>query len=231
MTESRQKLVMDAKLIAERHVIERYLAGQLSEDEADAFENTLEEQPELARDVERIARMKTGFAVLERRGELAALLEHKAPRTRRLAWLAAAAVVLAIAVVALRPAVPAPALLIASSLEKLSLPSEKPVPLRASIELTRARGIGADAELVSGKEPGAAELELVTGTAGTPYRAELISIDVNGARPVGTLDVTANSRGVVRLFASLHALLPGPYLLRLTPADGTPPIEYSLAVR
>ena len=68
---------MDAKLIAERHVIERYLAGQLSDEEADAFEVLLEAQPDLARDVERIARMKTGFAVLERNGELALLLARR----------------------------------------------------------------------------------------------------------------------------------------------------------
>ncbi|HTU65244.1 MAG TPA: hypothetical protein VMF52_04805 [Steroidobacteraceae bacterium] len=223
---------MDAKLIAERHVIERYLAGQLSEDEADAFENSLEEQPELARDVERIARMKTGFAVLQRRGELAALLEHKAPRTKRLAWLAAAAVVLAIGFVALRREAPEPAALIAESLAALSLPSETPVPLRASISLARARGVGADAELFSsGTEQGAAELELAAGPPGTRYAVELLAIDVNGARPVANLSTTANSRGVVRLFTSLHGLAPGPYLLRLTPADAAPPLEYSLAVR
>ena len=49
---------MDAKLISERHLIERYLAGQLSDEEADAFERALEANPALARDVERIARSR-----------------------------------------------------------------------------------------------------------------------------------------------------------------------------
>src|SRR5258707_8902658 len=94
MAESEQDQVMDAKLIAERQVIERYLAGQLSDAEADAYEARLELQPELARAVEQIARMKTGFAVLERRGELAKLLAHPvAPPIRRAPWLAAAAAV------------------------------------------------------------------------------------------------------------------------------------------
>src|SRR3954469_6694082 len=114
---------MDAKLIAERHVIERYLAGQLSDDEADAFEEFLEAHPELTRDVERIARMKTGFAVLERGGALTELLAPRgAPRARRVAWIATAAVVvLALGFVVFRNTakIPPPAL-VAASLKALS---------------------------------------------------------------------------------------------------------------
>src|SRR4051794_10172124 len=92
---SEQDQVMDTKLISERHVIERYLAGQLDDAEADAFERSLEAHPELARDVERIARMKTGFEVLQRRGELAKLLAQPpvAPANHRSIWVAAAAAV------------------------------------------------------------------------------------------------------------------------------------------
>jgi hypothetical protein len=45
MAGSEQDQVMDAKLISERHVIERYLAGQLTDAEADAFERALERTP------------------------------------------------------------------------------------------------------------------------------------------------------------------------------------------
>ena len=96
---------MDTNHIADRQVIERYLAGQLSDAEADAFERDLEAHPALARDVEQVARMKTGFAVLQRRGELAKLLAQPvAPRQRRTAWVAtAAAVVLAVGFMASAP--------------------------------------------------------------------------------------------------------------------------------
>jgi len=179
MAGSEQDQVMDAKLISERQVIERYLAGQLSDAEADAFEQTLEAHPEFARDVERVARLKTGFAVLQRRGELAKLLAQPvAPPNRRPVWVAAAAaVVLTLGFLAFRqsemPA--APATLLAASLDKLSSRSESPIPLLASVALARARGMGADAELkASVTAPGAAELELSTGAEpGTHYAIDL----------------------------------------------------------
>lgn len=228
---------MDAKLISERHVIERYLAGQLSDAEADAFERALEAHPELARDVERIARMKTGFEVLERRGELAKLLAQPvAPPKRRVAWVAAAAaVVLALGLLVFRQAEPpGPATLLAASLDALSSRSESPIPLRASVALARARGMGADAELTSsGKQAGAAELELATGgAAGTPYAVELLAIDSAGARAVSTVTgAKTDASGAVHVFVSLQALAPGPYLLRLTPPDESAAIEYSIALR
>lgn len=238
MAGSRQNLSMDAKLISERHVIERYLAGQLGDDEADAFEVYLESHPQLAQEVERIARMKTGFAVLERRGELDALLqESAAPRSRRTAWMAAAAVaVVALGFIAFRQATDADAIAmrLASTLQTLSLPSESPVPLRASMSISRARGMGADVEVTSsGTAQGAAELEFATGgPPGGPYIAELIAANGAGTQPLARVgDAVANADGVVRLYLSLHALEPGAYLLRFTPPGGGDPIEYSLRVR
>src|SRR4051812_22804392 len=129
MGDSEQDQSMDSKLISDRQVIERYLAGQLSDAEADAFERDLEARPELARDIEQIARMKTGFSVLERRGELAKLLARPvAPPKRRAAWVAvAAAAVLAVGFMAFRQAdTPAPATLLAASLKALSARSDSP---------------------------------------------------------------------------------------------------------
>lgn len=238
MTGSRQNLVMDAKLISERHVIERYLAGQLRDEEADAFEVYLESHPQLAQEVERIARMKTGFAVLERRGELDALLQEPvAPRSRRTVWMAAAAVaVVALGFIAFRQVTDAggQALRLAASLQQLSLDSESPMPLRASVSIARARGMGADAELTSaGTAQGAAELEFATGgPPGGPYVAELIPANDGAAKPLARIgNAQANAEGVVRLYLSLHALEPGAYLLRFTPPGGAAPIEYSLRIR
>ena len=60
MADSEQDQVMDAKLIADRQVIERYLAGQLSDAEADAFERDLEANPELAREILVVAEQYDG---------------------------------------------------------------------------------------------------------------------------------------------------------------------------
>ena len=228
---------MDAKLISDRQVIERYLAGQLSDAEADAFERDLEAHPALAREVEQVARLKTGFEVLERRGELARLLAQPvAPPKRRMAWVAtAAAVVLAVGFVVFRQGeTPAPATVLAASLRALSSRSDSPIPLRASVALARARGMGVDAELDStGKSPGAAELELSTGAPpGSHYAIELLAADSASAPPVATLpDAAADARGAVHLFVSLHAMPAGRYLLRLSPTDAGAPIEYLIAVK
>jgi len=237
MAGSEQDQVMDTKLTTERHVIERYLAGQLSDEEADAFERALETHPELARDVERIARMKTGFAVLERRGELAKLLAQPvATSHRRPVWVAAAAaVVLALGFLVFRqPETSVTAPLLAASLAALSSHSESPIPLRSSLALARARGMGFDAELTSsGKSAGAAELELATGAGTvTHYAVDLLAVDSAGAPSVAKVpDVVTDATGTVRVFVSLHALAPGRYLLRLSPADAGAPIEYLIALR
>jgi hypothetical protein len=129
---------------------------------------------------------------------------------------------------------PAPATLLALSLDALSRHSDSPIPLRASVSLARARGMGADAELdATVNAPGAAELELSTGGAGgTHYSVELLALDSVGARPMAKLpDAATDDSGALRLFVSLQAVKPGPYLLRLTPADGGAPVEYSIAVR
>src|SRR4051812_29352244 len=189
MADSEQDQVMDAKLISDRQVTERYLAGQLSDAEADAFERDLEAHPALAREVEHVARLKTGFEVLERRGELTRLLAQPvAPPKRRMAWVAtAAAVLLAVGFVVFRQGeTPAPATVLAASLHALSSRSDSPIPLRASVALARARGMGVDAELDStGKSPGAAELELSTGAPpGSHYAIELLAADSASAPPV-----------------------------------------------
>jgi anti-sigma factor RsiW len=217
------------------HVIERYLAGQLSDAEADAFERNLEENPEVARDVERVARMKTGFEVLARRGELAPLLKQRQARTHRKAWAtAAAAALFALGYLAMRNSpLPAQPTLLASSLASLSRHTEAPVPLRASISLARARGMGADVVLESpGTTPGAADLEIATGAVpGAHFSAELLAARAGGGTLGSATGLAANADGVVHLFLSLQPLPAGVYLLRLTPAGAGAPLEYSVAIR
>src|SRR5712691_3507721 len=81
---------MESTQIDARHVIARYLAGQLPDDESDAFERALSERPELRDQTEQTLRFKEGLARLQERGELAALLQPSA-RNRWLPYAAAAA--------------------------------------------------------------------------------------------------------------------------------------------
>ena len=62
------------------HLIERYLDGRLSETESRRFEAYWIENPDLIRDLERGARLKSGLAGLRESGELPSLMRLKESR-------------------------------------------------------------------------------------------------------------------------------------------------------
>src|SRR4029453_3357903 len=66
--------VMERQRIDDEHIVARYLAGQLDEAEAAAFEKHYENDRDVVREIERTLRMKEGLAVLNERGELDALM-------------------------------------------------------------------------------------------------------------------------------------------------------------
>ena len=142
MTDPAQIPNMDAKQIAELHVIERYLADQLTDEEAHAFEAYVEAHPEVTRDIENISRMKAGLASLRQRGELAPLLV--AERPRKPLWLllaaAAAAVLVAVLVVPRYLGGGSNLPVLAASAQQLLGENEKPLPISARLLVGRARG-------------------------------------------------------------------------------------------
>ena len=82
---------MQRTQVDSEHSSERYLADQMSPQEAAEFEKLCLEHPEVYRDIEATLRLKEGLAVLQERGELERLLRV---RPRRQFIKAAAAVVL-----------------------------------------------------------------------------------------------------------------------------------------
>src|SRR6185295_15926348 len=88
---------MDAKQIAERQIVERYLANQLSDPEAEAFEAYIEAHPEVIKDIVLVSRMKCGLATLHERRELAALVQARR-RARMPVLIAASVAAVALAV-------------------------------------------------------------------------------------------------------------------------------------
>src|SRR5688572_32105538 len=80
----------------------RYLAGQLSPTELQAYEQHLLESPDAVQELEATARMKVGLANLRDAGQLERLLrEAPAPRLRRTGIALAAAAALAVIAVGL----------------------------------------------------------------------------------------------------------------------------------
>jgi len=229
---------MDATQIAERQVIERYLANQLSDAEADAFEAYVESHPEIARQIELVARMKSGLHVLQRRGELRSVLTPPRSWLRHPALLAGTAASIAVAgLLWFRSADMPETPLLARSFAQLRGGDGESLKLGATVLLVRSRSAahGAEIELpASGAAATAYELALDTGDS-TPlrhYSVELLRFTGNQLAPVARLkDAEAAADGSVHVYLKASVLSAGSYFIRLSAAPGEAPLEFSLRVR
>jgi hypothetical protein len=216
---------MDASQIAERHVVERYLANQLTEDEAQAFEAYVEAHPEVTREIELAARMKSGLFTLRSRGELTQLLTIRARRRfGPLALIAASVAAVAVAVVLLmrQSGTMAEHAMLAMNAQGR--------PISAHIALTRTRGEPTDSLPLP---PSATVAELIVepdaATAPKVYSVELFKVD-GQLKPVAALPgVAASADGKLHLFVRAEALEAGNYLVRLA-GNGDAPVEFLLRV-
>lgn len=235
MPESPQIPNMDAKQAADQLLIERYLAGHLTDADADAFEDLLLRHPELSGEVERVARMKTGLALLRERGELTALLKEPPRDWYQKSWAAAAAVLVCAFGLGLYFATvgsSAPALL-ANSLAELSRQAGAPMNVVKVVAISRTRGAGDLLSLDSSNDaPGAIELRLSTGAQpAAVYSAELLRTGPDGLESLGRVPgVGISTDGTATFFVSAETLSPGDYLIRLWPAEGDMPLEFPLRV-
>ena len=79
-------------------IAQRYLAGQLSPEEQEAYEQYFIHNPDAVRELEATARMKVGLASLRDSGQLDSLLQAAPTTSRRAALMAIAASVAVIAI-------------------------------------------------------------------------------------------------------------------------------------
>jgi hypothetical protein len=234
MVTPQQTQDVDAKQIAERHLIEGYLAGRLSEADADALESLVATQPELAMQIEQVARMKVGLDILRRRGDLARLLQERPGSRYRAAWVAvaAAASLALVAFLALRPASP-PVAMLASTLEGLADSRGAARKIAATYLLTSERAAAAPARIgVFDGEDEAIELRFdAAAAAGFPFTVEILRAEGGSLRSITRADAVPGSPdGNVVVYVAARALLPGDYLFRLTPASGEPSLEFAARV-
>jgi hypothetical protein len=207
---------MDAKQIAERQIVERYLANALSEQEAEDFEAYVETHPEVTREIELLARMKSGLATLRDRGELREILEKPAPRAfKPMALIAASVAALAVAAILLtnQRASNDHSPLMAALSEELSISSR--------LVLVRTRGDFPPA-LAHPHAGTAAEFEITpqASAATDAYSVALFRLEGPEARPVGQPQpLTTAANGRVRFYVRAEALTPGDYLVRLAGGD------------
>lgn len=231
MAESLQIADMDAKQIAERQVIERYLSGQLSEEDAQAFEAYVEAHPEMIREIETIARMKSGLATLQKRGELAALLKPDVP-----AWYRRPAIVAALAagVAAVVFFIAQPLGLdrggapLAATLQQLAGKRGSVPTISSRLSLSRSRGITPATLSV---QPSGAAIE-VTLQISAPDGAAHYTVSLlraAGGSVASIKELRANSEGNLAFFVAADSLVEGTYLFRVS-TEGREPQDFGMRV-
>jgi anti-sigma factor RsiW len=224
---------MDARQLAERQIVERYLADQLTEEEAQAFEAYTEAHPEIVREIETIARMKSGLTVLRRRGELDALLGRSVPKWYRrpaiLVTLAASVAAVAF-LIAQTGRVDRGNAYLAATLQQLAEATGGESTVSSRILLSRLRGITPSALSVP---PGASAVEVtlqVSAPPGSAHDVGLLRITDGSAGLMATLDdVTADTEGNIAIFVSANALVEGSYLFRVS-TEGREPQDFGMRV-
>jgi len=236
MAESPQIQDMDAKHVAERHLVEKYLAGELSEADAEAFESLVASHPELAMQVEYVARMKTGLDVLRRRGELVRLLQERPKAWHRSRWVAvsvaAAASVVLVVFLTLRLATPQ-ASMIASTLEGLADSKGSTPRIVAAYLLTAERAAAPAAQINVLKGDGEAVELRFDAAAGTDdlFTVDVLRAEGDSLRSIAlATKIPGSADGSVVVYVSARALDTGNYLFRLTPDNGEIPLEFSARV-
>jgi hypothetical protein len=212
---------MDRRYIEDQHIVARYLADQVTDEERAAFEAYYLEHPDMVQELEAAARFKAGLMHLHSTGELSTLLQQ---RPRRPQWQVVAAtaaillLVLAGLLISTRGADTRP--LIAAGAEALRSAGGAVPAMVRSYAVLRTRGKSVDADIAPVLPGQVVELRVLPEFTATParYRVRLLRVSADGsAAPVAQLGglVPARDR-FVSVFISGARLKPGEYELRIS---------------
>lgn len=225
--------MMDRRYIDENHIVARYLADRLSDEERTAFEAYYLQHPEIVKEMESAARFKGGLMLLQDKGELGDIL-NAPPRSHSSRWVAAAAGIAAIALVAgflvsrerVRPLlVAAPTMLRADDGTALAITE--------TYQLLRTRSTTADAVVLLPATAQAIELEILpeTEAAAASYQVALSRIEGSEEKRIAQVErLSPNESGFVEVFLDSRGVQPGRYVVELTTDSNTPPSVFSLRV-
>jgi len=201
--------------IDEQQLAERYLTGQLGATEQAEFEQHYTQDPRVLRDLQAVAGIKIGLALLRASGELQRL---NAPRTAR--WPAALAIAasLLVAVTAgywLRSQPPA---VLAATASALTDSNGVPLSILTTYDLQRTRS-DVDVTILKPNTAGTIQLRLLDALEPPPaaYSIELFAIlpdDTRSSQAV--LDaLRTDDSGLLNVYIDAAALEVGSYELRL----------------
>ena len=201
----------------------RYLAGQLTPAEQDAFERALAERPELREQTEEVLKLREGLARLRERGELDALLRATARPWVAYAAAAAVAIITLVGLAWFYSSATPPKLLALSPAQFVS-GGHAPAPVAGSYVLARTRGSLPATELRRG---GLIEIRALPSvlSSSVSYRARLTANDgTAGGRLLGQVDAgRAAGDGYITFYLDSAQLAPGDYEVSLTPTDAAGP--------
>jgi hypothetical protein len=198
----------------------RYLAGQLSPAELQAYEQHLLENPDAVRELEATARMKVGMASLRDSGQLEKLLRARPALRSRWPALAAAAALIVLAIGLWRGVdAPPDGMLVATATELVDR-SGRPLVSGSSYALLRTRSSAYDAVIELPPEPRAIELRVRPEVPAPAYSVALSRVhpDASVAQVGNVSELQAEADGFVRLYVDSSRLESGVYLVVITPA-------------
>ena len=198
----------------------RYLAGQLSPAELQAYEQHLLENPDAVRELEATARMKVAMASLRDSGQLEKLLRARPALRSRWPALAAAAALIVLAIGLWRGVdAPPDGMLVATATELVDR-SGRPLVSGSSYALLRTRSSAYDALIELPPEPRAIELRVRPEVPAPAYSVALSRVhpDASVAQVGNVSELQAEADGFVRLYVDSSRLESGVYLVVITPA-------------
>jgi hypothetical protein len=199
----------------------RYLAGQLSPNELQAYEQHLLAHPDAVKELEATARMKVGMANLRDTGQLDKLLQARTTLSWQWPALAAAAALIVVAVGLWRGVdAPRETTLVATATELMDR-SGQPLAAGHAYALLRTRSYAYDAVIELPAEPRAIELRVRPEVPAPAYGVALSRIQADGSvTQIGNVsELKVEPDGFVRLYVDSSRLEAGPYLLVITPAE------------
>jgi hypothetical protein len=209
---------MDSTHTDATNLIANYLAGRLSANQMDSFEQDVSRDPRIRDQLERTLKLKEGLARLREHGELDDLLRAPAPRRWSL-YAAAASVAFASLAVALWLQVrsPGPSILLLSP----SSSAQEHAPLAGTYTLARTRASTGATEVRLPSKAGLIRLRVVPSAdavAQPGHTLVLQRVDTQPVRLMGRLDAGApGPDGYLTVYVDAGRLAPGIYELSVTP--------------
>ena len=211
---------MDRRYIDDHHVVARYLADRLTDEEREAFEAYYLEHPDVVQELEAAARFKVGLMKLRDSGELAQLLQQgKRPQWHYIA-AAAAVAALAVGVFLVVDRTPAARPILAASIDALHGTNGNAPALTQEFAILRTRGSAVDAEILLPTPGNALELRVLPEFTARPerYHVHLFRVSADDSmQSVAELGgLVPEPDNFVSIFVDGTRLQPGQYRLAIT---------------